>query len=36
MGGFEEKSFTIEQHVTNVQDIKRQIAEEIFYGGMPP
>jgi SNF2 family DNA or RNA helicase len=32
MGGFEEKSFTIEQHATNIQDIKRQIAEEIFHG----
>jgi SNF2 family DNA or RNA helicase len=31
MGGFEEKSFTIEQHATNIQDIKRQIAEEIFH-----
>ena len=31
MGGFKEKSFTIEQHVTNIQDIKRQIAEEIFH-----
>ena len=36
MGGFEAKSFTIEQHATNLQDIKRQIAEEIFHGGMPP
>ena len=31
MGGFKEKSFTIEQHVTNIQDIKRQIADEIFH-----
>lgn len=37
MGGFEEKSFTLEQHVTNVQDIKRQIAEQIFHtGAVPP
>jgi SNF2 family DNA or RNA helicase len=37
MGGFEEKSFTLEQHVTNVQDVKRQIAEQIFHtGAVPP